>query len=436
MTTTTSRTRLSLSLALALPLALGACTDDDAPGATDDDTTGDGDGDTTGDGDGDPTTGDGDGDGDGDSDKPNLGDTPNVLCEAATFNLAKITAENQGANPSPEAIEAAYVDTGLQQFVQMAGAATGRIDGGVLIDDAAILESIELALGGADPRDMLDVEWRVYAIINKYIRREISAVSSALPDPANDPALLYARWDDAYCYWDAALRPLAQLADSVGPASDSTEADIDEGFARGHAGIEGAQPWAIDPWELGPAKQIVEKSTFTMAHRLVAQWSADAASDSNTYAARQAYGAFELIVDRMAGRNTPGIAIVQAALTGDPASIDADDIVKQMNIAFAKRTRKYTSAALPENDNVMGTPEGATGTTEGRIYSKSIEPYMLALPGFDLDAYRQTWDQWIDAVVTDDLPAAQALSVELTDWNCQFQATLGIAECTASADEL
>jgi hypothetical protein len=435
--------RLPLCLAIGSVLALGACTDD-GPGHENTDEVGDGDGDQTGDGDGDQTgdsdgdqTGDGDGDqtgdgdGDGDSDKPKLGDTPNVLCEAAIVNLDAIVAENSSANPDALAVEAAYVGTGLQEFVQLAGAVTGRIEDGVLIDDAAILASLDA--GG--PLDLIDVEWRIYMAMHQYIRHEITDVAAMLPNPANHPSLLYARWDAAYCYWDGALRPLAQIADGIGLPGDTIEADIDQGFSSGHNGIEGEQPWAIDPWELGPAKQIVEKSTFTFAHRLVMQWSADAAASNSVALARAAYGAFQLIEDRMKGRNTPAIATIEAALLDDPSAIDPDQILKDMNIAFAKRTRKYADYALPDVGDLMGTAEGATGVNEGSIYSKLVEPFMLELPGFDHDAYRQAWADWIDAVVNDDAVAGEVASAVLVEWNCKFQDALGIAECTDSKDE-
>jgi hypothetical protein len=435
MSTPTRKRRSRALLLLCAPLALLACSDDaqdvgDETTETGEPGDGDGDGDP-GDGDGDP----GDGDGDGDGDGPNLGDTPNVLCEAAIANLETIAAENDSGAPDPMTIEAAYVDTGLQQFVQLADVVTGRVEGGVLIDDAAILADLDDGSALA----MLDLEWRIYLAMQQYIRHEISDVASTLPDPANDPALLYARWDAAYCYWDGGLRPLAQLADGVGLSGDSIEADIDEGFARGHGGIEGEVEWAIDEWEVPAAKQVVEKTTYAMAHRLVMQWSADAAAEPDpdlaAAYAHEAHGAFQLIEDRMSGKNTPGIEIVETALLGDPASIDADDVLLQMNIAFAKRTRKYTDYALPEVGGLMGTPEGYAGTNEGATYSKLVEPFMADLEGFDRDSYRAAWVTWIEAVAADDVATGEPASAELTELNCQFQATLGIAECTSSVDE-
>src|SRR5690606_28514244 len=116
--------------------------------------------------------------------------------------------------------------------------------------------------------------------MQQYIRHENSGVLGTPPDPNNEPALLYARWVDASRHWDAGLRPLGQIVDRIRLPGECIEADIDAGFQRGHDGIEGEQPWAIDAWEVGPAKQIVEKTTYALAHRLVMQWSADAAEEA------------------------------------------------------------------------------------------------------------------------------------------------------------
>jgi hypothetical protein len=453
----------TLGLGLGLGLALSACGGDDTDAQDDhddhddhDDETGDGDGDpttgdgdgdpTTGDGDGDPTTGDGDGDptgdgdGDGDGDtKPNLGDTPNVLCEAAIASLDVIKAELASESPDAMVVEDAYVGTALQEFVQLSGAVTGRIEDGVLIDDAAILASLDAAADADHVLDLIDVEWRVYLAMQQYIRTEVTNVSEVLPDPNNDPALLYQRWDATYCYWDGALRPLAQLSDGLGVTGDTIEADIDAGFEWGHAGIEGEQPWAIDEFAVPPAKQQVEKSIYTVVLRLVAQWSADAAAEADEALAleyaRMAYGAYQIIEDRINTKNTPSIAVTEAALLGDPADIDAEQILDDMAIAFVKRTRRYTDLALPDVGDLMGTAAGLKGAVEGAVYSKSIEPYMVDLQGFDIDAYRATWATYIEAVENDDLDAGAPAAAELTDWNCQFQTALGLAECSYNIDE-
>ena len=124
-------------------------------------------------------------------------------------------------------------------------------------------------------------------------------------------------------------------------------------------------------------------------------------------------------------------------LTGEPGEIDADALKREIAVTFAKRTRKYTSYALPDDGDLMGTSEGYKGAVEGGVYSKLIEPYMMeALDGFDADDYRAQWQTWADAVQADDLDAGQAASDVLVDWNCQYQAYLGIAECTSSVDEM
>jgi hypothetical protein len=369
--------------------------------------------------------------------KPELGSTPNVQCEGALVNLATIRAENLVAEPDPMTVEMAYVDTALQDFVQQAGALLGRIDNGVLIDDAAILESID----AASSLDLIDVEWRIYLVMHLYVRAQTSNVSGTLPDPNNDPALLYAKWDAAWCYWDGALRPLGQTADMIGPEADeSIEATIDAGFAWGHDNIEGEQPWAVDEWELPAARQQVEKSLYTLFHRLVHGWSIAAQQEGDTFAgeamAHQAYGAFQPLEDRMAGRNTPGIAIIEEQLLASPAVIDPDNVLRQMNIAFAKRVRRYSNHALPDVDATMGTAPGYVAGVEGKTYGRLIDSYMVdALDGFDLASHRLAWETWVDAIEADDLATAETASAELVDWNCQYQAFLGIAECTGSADE-
>jgi hypothetical protein len=425
-----------LPLAFSCLLLFAGCGDDPQTDGPDETESGDGDGDA-GDGDGDMGDGDGDaGDGDGDGDGPNLGDTPNVLCEGTLANLAMIVTENQDGTPDVMTIEAAYVDTALQEFVQLAGAVTGRIENGVLIDDAAILAALE----DGSTLAMIDVEWTIYLAMQQYIRHELTDVAATLPDPANDPGVLYARWDAAWCYWDGGLRPLAVAADGVG-LGDTIEADIDAGFEWGHSAIEGEVAWAIDEWTVPSAKQVIEKSHYTMAHRLVMQWSADAAEFAESEPvmaaarARVAHGAFQLLEDRIATKNTPGIAIIETALLGDPAMIDPDDVLHQMNLAFAKRTRKYTDSALPSVDGTFGTPEGYAGTNEGATYSKLIEPFMLDLDGFDQAAYRATWADWIEAVRNDDLAVGEPASAELTMWNCAYQTALGIPECTSTIDE-
>lgn len=436
----------SSALALLLPLAFAtACTENDDDGTdevgatetgdTTDDSTATETDDKT-DATDDTTTDTADTETGGD-DKPELGSTPNVQCEGALANLATIRDENLTADPDPMVIEMAYVETPLQDFVQQTGALLGRIDDGVLIDDKAILD----ALDSGTSLDLLDAQWRIYLVMHLYVRAQISDVSGTLPDPNNDPALLYAKWDAAWCYWDGALRPLGQTADMIGPEADeSIEASIDAGFEWGHDNIEGAQPWAVDEWQLPAARQQVEKSLYTLFHRLVHGWSIAAQQEGDTpigeAIAHRAHGAFQPLEDRMAGRNTPGIAIIEEQLLANPVQIDPTDVLRQMNIAFAKRVRRYSDHALPDVDATIGSAPGYVAAVEGKTYGRLIDVYMVdALDGFDLASHRLAWDAWINAIEADDLAAATTASAELVDWNCQYQDFLGIEACTGSADQ-
>jgi hypothetical protein len=73
------------------------------------------------------------------------------------------------------------------------------------------------------------------------------------------------------------------------------------------------------------------------------------------------------------------------------------------------------------------------------IYTRLNLPGMRATlsdKGFDADAYFQDWEAYLDAVEKGDAALAGEISPRLVEWNCAYQAQLGIAECTASANEL
>lgn len=364
--------------------------------------------------------------------KPELGQTPNVLCEAALAQLALIVEENGQADPDPMVIEEAYIGrdgtgTALQDFVQWAGGLLGRVEGAVLIDDEAILDAL---LGSPSAEDLVDVETRIYLVMSKLVRARIAEVAAAQPDMDRDPALLYADWDEAYCYWDGALRLHAQEADGEGLELEGIEADIQMGFEWGHDGIEGPEAsWAIDAWAVPPAKQVVEKSLFRAYDRLVMKHATTAKSSMDSVVARRAWGYFQIIEDRLAGKNTPGIGTIEGHLEGDPMMIDLVDIRTQLSIAFIKRARGYASAAI--DSNLVGEAEGFKGATEGHTYAKITLPFMEAdLQDFDDSAYLQTWADYAQAVQDGEVQAATTASEELVQWNCAYQEHLGIAECT------
>jgi hypothetical protein len=356
-----------------------------------------------------------------------LGSTPNFLCDNAMTDLESVRVEVAGSGDAV-AIAALYADS-LQGFVQIAGVETGRVEDGVLIDDAAILASI----AGGTPGDLIDAQTRAEFAIHQYMRKQIATVADqVLYDPNLDPALLFARWDTAWCIWDAGLRPHAQAADSM--LGDSIEMQIDEAFLAGHAGIDN-DGMGIDLWETPPNKQIIEKSTFRFLDARVRELATIAVDDDDAMAAREALGLFQLLEDRMEGKNTPGIAIIEESLGGAIADIDVDDLHGQLAITWAKRTRKYTSLALEEN--LIQTYAGKEGATEGKTYARITLPHMIdTMADFDADAYLARWDDWIGAIVSGDADEAAAASGEITNWVCDYQEnSLGIATCTSSEDE-
>jgi len=343
-------------------------------------------------------------------DGPALGERASQLCRDAMAAWPALVAATNTSE-----LAAAYEGGPLQDYVLASDAAGERGD------DAAILAA--LADGGDEAR--ASVVPRLQAAFVARVRAELAAPEALVDDPD-------AAWSEAHCLWTGALASLAADAGEPGLAQS-----IDAAFADGHDGIAGAPGAAsVDDWKTPPARQVIEKSLFTAAHRRVLAEAALAASGDRS-AARRALELFQILEDRLEGRNTPGIALVEGML-GDPgATIDVDAIATAMNIAFAKRTRKYCSDAI--DSGLLGVPAGYEGALEGRTYQRLIDPDMsarIAGQGFDAAAYAGAWDDFVDAVQIGDAAAAASLSAELVQWNCAYQAALGIAACTASDDEL
>lgn len=365
-----------------------------------------------------------------------LGSTPNVLCEAAAAELEVITLENASGAPDLATVTAAYLGedgsgTALQELVHTWGGRLGRVESGVLVDEAAILD----ALAAGTPADLVDVETRITLVVSLLVRARIDEVASALPEADRSPDLLYAAWDDAYCWYQAVVRPHAEAADALASELEPTVADLQGAFEWGHGGIESeAAAFAIDEWSVPAAKQRLEKTLFRVYDRLVLDLATQAQAEDDPLLARRARGLFRLLEDRLAGRNTPGIAIIEAELTGDPTQIDPEVIRRELDVAWAKRTRRYATLALEEG--TLGAPAGHTGAHEGRTYAKVLLPAMEAtLDGFDGADHLAQWDAWIQAIVDDDPLAAQAASDALVAPLCEYQAALGIAACTGTDDE-
>jgi hypothetical protein len=147
-----------------------------------------------------------------------------------------------------------------------------------------------------------------------------------------------------------------------------------------------------------------------------------------------ALGAFGVLEDRILGRNTPGIEIIRTMLAGEPTAIDPSVIEQEIAIAFVKRARKYCDEAVELG--ALGSADGVKGAWEGIIYTRAILPAATRLvPSTDAEAWLATWDTYREAILADDPTAAIDASQTLVDLDCAVQAALGIAMCTATADE-
>jgi hypothetical protein len=406
------------SLTLLLTLALGGCTD--APEGPDEEEL---------------------------DEEPALGDTPLPSCEAAMFSLAQIEAELALPEPDLDYVIELYRGqppdlsgesptpggTALQRWVREVGARLGRVEVGVLQDDAAIEQALDTAAmeqGDARKLALLDVLAILREVALLDVRSRLAGVVDALPDPQRDPSLPHAEWDAAWCVWDGTLHALALAA------GEDWEPMIVDAFETGSDGIIGPeQPWAPDELATKPTKQIIEKGSFAVVQRNLLAL-AEQARGGDAFAAREALGLFALIEDRVRDRNTPAIELIRTMLAGELAAIDPEVIEQELAIAFSKRARKYCDEALLADS--LGTAEGAKGVEEGRIYTLVVVPTMAELlgeQGFDASAYVQAWADYREAVLADDGARASELSEELIRWNCDFQGALGIAECTDSADE-
>ena len=400
--------------------------------------------------------GEGDEDLSGGEDTPQtaLGDTPLPSCEAAMFLYEQIAAELQLPSPDPGYIADLYRGppadnsgespvpggSALQRWVREVDARLGRVDAGLLRDDAAIELALDTALAAQDPAEaelaLIDLRERLRLVASLDLRARLALASEVVPDPARAPALLEAEWDHAWCTWSTVLQPLALDADQR--AGEGWRAQIVAGFEDGHAGLTGPeQAWAPDEIATKTAKQIVEKSHFAVIHRTLLARAEAAAHASDPGLAREALGLFTLLEDRVRERNTPALATITAMLAGEPGDIDAAQIERELGIAFVKRARKYCDEAIQAG--VLGTPDGIKGAWEGILYTRVVLPLMqahLAAQGFDAELHLAEWEAYLAAVSSDDPEAAIELSASLVEWNCALQASIGIEACTSSSDEL
>jgi hypothetical protein len=259
-------------------------------------------------------------------------------------------------------------------------------------------------------------------------------VAKAAPDAHLAAEVHRSAWDEAYCVWQGFLRPLAVEADALGLDVESIEADLQTGFERGFEGIQSAGSGSqIDAMTTPAYRQLLEKASFRAVHRLILRDAASAA-DGDTVAQRRARGRFRMVEDRLEGRNTPGIPIIEGLLEGPVEATSASAIERELCVAFSKRTRHYADVAV--QDASIGEPEGFAGSMEGRTYSKICLPDLVArTPSVNPEAHLAAWQTYADAVESGSVDTATDTAAQLVAVWCEYQTQLGIAACTGSEDE-
>ncbi|MBK7827307.1 hypothetical protein [Nannocystis sp.] len=325
------------------------------------------------------------------------------------------------------ALRSAYTKTALQALVQASDAATKRED------DVAITT----LLAATDPTAPVAVQSAIHGALAQWMRHNLKL---AVDD--KDRNKRAAAWAAARCVWAQDLRQLglalqqrSNELSSETARDDATAVDIiDAAFTVGNVALA-ADP--IDERALLPAHQTIEKTWYRVVHRELGAAATRARDNKDPLAARHALGLFDMLRDRLQDKNTPGIAIVAAHLAGDPTAIDPAAVLREVDVALAKRTRKYCSDALTAK--LLGTPAGIASAQEGASYARVLLPGMrarLADQKFDADAHVASWTAFVEAVDAGvDEVEIKRLSDDLVHWNCAYQQALGVRECTATADE-
>lgn len=248
-----------------------------------------------------------------------------------------------------------------------------------------------------------------------------SAIGAATADAAQD----HQRLEDAWAEW-VGLSAIALDAD--GGATTTINAAFDEASVFVQSAEAGANPY----WRTGASKQVIEKTTYRVFHRAILKWADEALINDDDDARDLAWYAYEAIRDRVVdenptkSKNSLGDTLIEAMLTGPTGDIDTDVLERELNIAFAKRTLKYTRNALPEYEGNIGTPAGSVTATEGRTYWGLIAPYT----GEDEATLWAAWGLYIDAVRANDVTTATEASAIIETAVCDYmQGDLGLTNC-------
>lgn len=345
----------------------------------------------------------------------------------------------------PESFERSHVaellggsnHNGALEWVTQADRNLARVSGD-RAQDRALIEAVLAGMPAHDQAarrvDLVIITTQLRALALLEMRRLLGEVAD---DRLRGAAAIDA-WDEAYCIWNAGLRPLAARADALPTASgrDAWAPSIAAAFAAGHAqllGRLGGSGLPADPAAVKAAKQQIEKGMYAVAYQLILAQ----AQTRSPAGAREALGLIDALEDRLADRNGPGLKRMRMMLNGPPEQIDVKQIERELAVAFSKRARKYCDKAVVTVE--LATPQAIAETWEGIIYTRVILASMreaLAPAGFDADAYAVDWEDYLEAVEVGDAELATEISARLVEWNCAYQRHLGIAECTSSANEL
>lgn len=342
-----------------------------------------------------------------------------IACPADTYPPAASLSAMYAAN-DVAGVRAAYMGTPLQEIIKTSDSATGRSD------DATIVKAL------ADPSEAAQAAatTAIQSAMSQWMRHNLK-IAAEDPDPASRPPA----WTAARCAWEHGLHVLGVDLQSRAGELSSEEARGDASIADDIDDLFKADP--ADPRQIKPTRQAIEKTWFRIVHRELAAAAASAREHESVATARRALGLFHMLRDRLQDRNTPAIATIEAQLSGKPSAIDAPAIMRQIDVALTKRARKYCSEAV--DPKLHGNPDGAASVKEGETYTRLLLPAMrtaLSAQKFDAAAYMTTWQAFAEAVDSaDDVDEIKKHSDELVHWNCAFQQSLGIRECTSSADE-
>lgn len=368
-----------------------------------------------------------------------IGSKRSETCSEAMKALAELrTGEPMAAMQSFD-LSYRAADGKIAAWVESTDKGLARVDeSGAASDHAAILAALDLAKTTGTQTaferariDVIQILHRVALIDMRYEFERVAKAGTPEGLPLDDRSALIAGWDEAFCLWDGALRPLVQAVDVDG--GEAWEEQIVEAFMSGRGGLTGE----FDAARVKSQREIAEKSTYAAIQRLILANAATAKQANDARVARVAKGLLGTLEDRIADRNGPGLARVQAMLSGQPSEIDVDAIERELAKAFVKRARKYCDEAVA--NNLLGKPEGIKGAWEGMTYAKLILPGMretLAGQSFDADAHMADWASYLEAIEDLDVAGATAISERLVQWNCAYQEALGIAKCTVTDNEV